>query len=63
MNSFINKVSKWVKSSAFGIICTSIALVIVICVGIIVNQSREQPVSRPTSSIQVEKPSTSSSLT
>ena len=63
MNSFINKVSKWVKNSAFGIICTSIALVIVICVGIIVNQSREQPVSRPTSSIQVEKPSTSSSLT
>lgn len=60
MNSFINKLGKWVKTSSFGIICTSIALVIVICVGIIVNQSRQQPVSRPTESVQIEKPSTPS---
>ena len=60
MNSFINKIGKWVKNSAFGIIVTSIALVIVVCVGIIVNQSRVQPVTKPTDSVQIEKPSTPS---
>ena len=54
MNSFINKFVKWVKSSAFGIVSTSVALVIVICVGLIVNKSKEVPVSKPTDSTIVQ---------
>ena len=54
MNSFINKFVKWVKSSAFGIVSTSVALIIVICVGLIVNKNREVPVSKPTDSTIVQ---------
>ena len=39
MNSFISKLGKWLKNSAFGLIVTSIALVFVIAVGIIVNDN------------------------
>lgn len=53
MNSFM-KIKNWVKSSAFGLILTSIALVFVICVGLIVNQSKTVEVTKPTDSIIVE---------
>lgn len=53
MNSFI-KIKDWIKSSAFGLILTSIALVFVICVGLIVNQSRTIEVTKPTDSLLVE---------
>lgn len=39
MNSFIIKIGKWIKDSAFGLIVTSIALVFVISVGIIINDN------------------------
>ena len=47
MNSFINKFLKWARSSSFGLIVTSIALVFVVCVGIIVNQQRIEDVAKP----------------
>lgn len=53
MNSFM-KIKNWVKSSAFGLILTSIALVFVICVGLIVNQSRTVEVTKPTDNLVVE---------
>ena len=51
MNSFM-KIVKWVKDSAFGLILTSIALVFVICVGLIVNNSNVSEVVKPTASIE-----------
>ena len=53
MNSF-NVLKKWVKSSSFGLILTSFALVFVICVGLIVNQSKVVEVTKPTDSVIVE---------
>ena len=53
MNSFM-KIAKWIKSSSFGLILTSIALVFVICVGIIINQSNSVEVAKPTESVMVE---------
>ena len=37
MNSFINKFKKWFKNSSFGVILTSVALILVISVGLIIN--------------------------
>ncbi len=51
MNSFILKFGQWIKKSAFGIIFTSIALVFVICVGIIVSNSKPVPVGKQTDSV------------
>ncbi len=53
MNSFILKVGKWIKKSAFGLIITSIALVFVICVGVLINEKSSIPVTKPTDSVQV----------
>ena len=53
MNLF-NVLKKWVKSSSFGLILTSIALVFVICVGLIINQSKVVEVTKPTDSLVVE---------
>ena len=53
MNSFM-KIAKWVKSSSFGLILTSIALVFVICVGIIINQANSMEVAKPTASVMVQ---------
>ena len=53
MNSFM-KIAKWIKSSSFGLILTSIALVFVICVGIIINQSNSVDVAKPTECVMVE---------
>lgn len=49
MNSFISKIGKWIKNSAFGLIVTSIALVFVISVGIIINDN-SKPVANVTNS-------------
>ena len=49
MNSFISKIGKWMKNSAFGLIVTSIALVFVISVGIIINDN-SKPVANVTNS-------------
>ena len=54
MNSF-NKLIKWVKSSSFGLILTSIALVFVICVGLIINKSKVVEVTKPTDDLIVEE--------
>lgn len=66
MNSFILKFGQWIKKSAFGLIITSIALVFVICVGIIVNKNQSLPVTKPTDSVfavDSTTPSTSISST
>ena len=68
MNSFILKVGKWFKKSAFGIIVTSVAMTFVICVGILINNRNSKPVVKPTDSVQTldsnnSTPSSSSSST
>lgn len=61
MNSFIFKVGKWFKKSAFGLIITSVALVFVICVGILINQRKVTPVTKPNDSVQTLESNSSSS--
>ena len=50
MNSFIDKVKRWFKKSSFGIILTSIAIVLVVSVGLIINSNDDVTVAKPTDS-------------
>lgn len=61
MNSFINKVKDWFKNSTLAIVLTSLALVFVISVGLIVNNSNNDiPVVNQTESVgKVETPTSS----
>ena len=61
MNSFINKVKDWFKNSTLAIVLTSLALVFVISVGLIVNNSNNDiPVANQTESVdKVETPTSS----
>lgn len=53
MNSFINNVRNWFKQSSFGVILTSVALLFVVCVGVIVNNSnKENEVAKPINSFE-----------
>ena len=50
MNSFIEKVRSWFKKSSFGLILTSIAIVMVVSVGLLINSNNSSTVNRPTES-------------
>ena len=50
MNSFINKVLKWLKKSSFGLILTSFAIVLVVSVGLIIDTGDDVTVNKPTDS-------------
>lgn len=59
--NFISKVGKWIKKSAFGLIVTTVALIFVICVGVMLNQQDTTPVGKPTDSVGALESSSSSS--
>ena len=57
MNAFINKVAKWFKKSSFGIVLTTIALVFVVCVGLIINEKDSMTVANPSVDNEIVTPS------
>lgn len=52
MNSFVNKLKKWFKNSSFGVILTSIAIILVVSVGLIINDSESVEVANSTESFE-----------
>ena len=57
MNAFINKVVKWFKKSSFGVVVTTVALIFVVCVGLIINQKESMSVANPSINSEIVTPS------
>ena len=57
MNAFINKVVKWFKKSSFGVVVTTVALIFVVCVGLIINQKEAMSVANPSINCEIVTPS------
>ena len=61
MNSFINKVKNWFKRSTLSVFLTIVALVFVVCVGVVVNSNNNDlPVANNSESIDKVENSNSS---